>query len=123
MDARALPVDCGRSSAAKDAAELRCGGVGVLLAVAGRSAAGGGATRWSSGSGIPAGIDRAGTDHDVALCAFDAAAVSGARWGGATVSECAAGDVQWRGAEPGVAGALLRGAECAVAQLVWTNGR
>src|ERR1043166_6050621 len=107
MDARALPVEGGRSSAAKDAAELRCVGVGVLLAVAGRSAIGGGATRWSSGSGIPVGADRAGTDHDVALCAFDAATVSGARWSGATVPECAAGDVQWRGAESGVAGALL----------------
>src|ERR1043166_4229634 len=112
MDARALPVDCGRSSAAKDADELRCVGVGVLLVVAVWSAAGGGATRWSSGSGIPVGADRAGTDHNIALCAFDAATVSGAEWSGAAVPECAAGDVQWRGAESGVAGALLRGAEC-----------
>src|ERR1043166_3053061 len=108
MDARALPVDCGRSSAAKDADELRRFGVGVLLASAGRSAIGGGATGWSSGSGIPAGTDRAGADHHVALCAFDAATVFGAEWSGATVSECAAGDVQWRGAESGVAGELLR---------------
>ena len=72
-----------RPGAAEDAIQLRCIGLGVLLAVADRGAVGYSATGRTPGQRVSGAADTRSWNHNAPFCAFDAAGISRGAGGGA----------------------------------------